>query len=424
MLSRRFWNPKVAATALAGAGLGISCSPSLHPAAFLPFPTAYARAAKKAPVPAVDPNLNPIDSFIVPIARPPASSQNILFPGVFSPSRFKPPVPTLSSGLSLEEQATVLETTCAYGIPGVENILVRRPYVLSYNFRTKNANWVAEHHWQTTTDPSKEATRSESSFMKDYSIPAVFSQSSGDYLKSGWSRGHLAPAASHNIDQDDMQQTFSFANIVPQDQSMNEGDWLHLERFVRHLSKHYGNVRVVTGPLYIPADVTNFTSLVVPVIGSNEIHVPTHLFKVIYCEGKDAISHCRQHVGKNKGCDLNVNILRNAARFSFPTIQYKGYFYRLYEMLTSLPDNSNVKSQLMTSFDWRTRLKNLFAMPIQPNEQSDIVVMAFIMKNDKTSFGKPLEQYMVKLPYVETLAGLCLTPRQDPQSITMATWNN
>eukprot|EP00461_Guttulinopsis_vulgaris_P005615 UN05628 len=45
------------------------------------------------------------------------------------------------------------------------------------------------------------------------------------------------------------------------------------------------------------------------------------------------------------------------------------------------------------------------------------------MKNDVSSHGKSLENYMVKLPYVETLSGLCLTPRQDCDNIMMSTWN-
>jgi DNA/RNA endonuclease G (NUC1) len=399
-----------------------------------PFATAFAKKSKANPPPPADPNYNPIDQFVVPLANPIASHQVKLFPGATTPAKFKPPVPTLSSGLTLEEQAAILEEMLPYGLPSLENIIVRKPYSLSYNFRTKNANWVAEHHYRENMPSEREAKRDEAQFMRDVSIPLIFSQSSGDYLKSGYSRGHLAPAASHSLTQDDMQQTFSFTNIIPQNQIMNETDWLQLEKFVRHLPKHFGNVRVLSGPMYIPTDSSEFTSIVTPVIGSNEVHVPSHLFKVIYLQGKDVISHCHMHSYSGQGnskqitatgsaCILTPSILKNSIRFSFPGLVYSPHYKKMFDYITQLPDSSEVKAYLLQSFDWRTRIKHLFTVGENPNQLDEVVVMAFIMKNDKASHGKGLETYMVKLPYVETLTGLCLTPRQDCDSITMGTWN-
>lgn len=420
---------KLGLTAGIGLGLSFSTSTFTNPITTFhsfpsPFASAYAAKKSKANNTGADPNHNPIDSYVVPIARPTQQHQVKIFPATDVPAKFKPPVPTLSSGLSLEEQAAMMEETLPYGLPGVENIIVRKPYVLSYNFRTKNANWVAEHHWrENMVSENRDARRDDAQFMKDVSVPNIFSQSSGDYLKSGFSRGHLAPAASHAVTQDDMQQTFAFTNIIPQNQVMNESDWLHLEKFCRHLTKHFGNVRILSGPMYIPTDTSEFTAINTQVIGSNEVHVPSHLFKVIYLQGKDVISHCHLHAHGGKGCDYNVNILRNAIRFSYPGIVYSSHYKKMFDFITQLPDTSEVKSHLLQSFDWRTRIKHLFTVGENPNQIDDIVVLAFIMKNSKESHGKPLDTYMVKLPYVETLTGLCLTPRQDCSSITMGTWN-
>lgn len=410
-----------------GVGMAFTATSPLmgRPISTIPTPFASAHAKKKIEkVSTTNPDRNPIDSYVVAVAKPAAPHQNKLFPGAHVPAKFKPPVPTLSSGLSLEEQTAVLEETLPYGLPGVENILVRKPYVLSYNFRTKNANWVAEHHWrENMIGDAREARRDDAQFMKDQSIPTLFSQASGDYLKSGYSRGHLAPAASHSVTQDDMQQTFAFTNIIPQNQVMNETDWLHLEKFCRHLPKHFGNVRVLSGPMYIPDDRFEYTQISTPVIGSNEVHVPSHLFKVIYLQGKDVISHCHMHAHGGNGCDLNTSVLKNSIRFSYPTLVYSPHYKRMFDYITQLPDSSDIKAHLLQSFDWRTRIKHLFTVGENPMQVDDIVVMAFIMKNSNESHGKPLDTYMVKLPYVETLTGLCLTPRQDCDSITMGTWN-
>ena len=47
--------------------------------------------------------------------------------------------------------------------------------------------------------------------------------SNTDYLGSGWSRGHMAAAANHAHDQQEMDETFYLSNIVPQVLSNNIG---------------------------------------------------------------------------------------------------------------------------------------------------------------------------------------------------------
>ena len=55
-----------------------------------------------------------------------------------------------------------------------------------------------------------------------------------------------------NIFQTAMQETFLLTNILPQNQSMNCGLWRDLEEFSRKLTHRYEDVRVVSGPLFLP----------------------------------------------------------------------------------------------------------------------------------------------------------------------------
>jgi DNA/RNA endonuclease G (NUC1) len=46
-----------------------------------------------------------------------------------------------------------------------------------------------------------EARRQLAKFMPDPSVAPIFSASNDDYHKSGWSRGHMAPAGNYKSDQ-------------------------------------------------------------------------------------------------------------------------------------------------------------------------------------------------------------------------------
>ncbi len=58
--------------------------------------------------------------------------------------------------------------------------------------------------------------REGSSFSSDAAVPWLFRASNNDYLRSGYSRGHLAAASNHKSSNEDMNSTFLLSNIVPQ----------------------------------------------------------------------------------------------------------------------------------------------------------------------------------------------------------------
>lgn len=94
----------------------------------------------------------------------------------------------------------------------------------------------------------------------------------------------------------DLDETFYLNNnIIPQNGRNNAGYWRRVEHFVRNLpDKLKTPVHTITGPLYLPSAVSepvdlsygnNVTGIVhYPVIGKNQVHVPTHLYKVILAE--------------------------------------------------------------------------------------------------------------------------------------------
>ena len=95
----------------------------------------------------------------------------------------------------LEEEVMTHEVF-KYGQPhGSQEILRYKNHVLAYDTARKVPLWVAEH---LTNEKLKaadvQAERTKSSFQPDPNIPTIFQARNEDYYKSGWTRGHMAPA--------------------------------------------------------------------------------------------------------------------------------------------------------------------------------------------------------------------------------------
>lgn len=54
-----------------------------------------------------------------------------------------------------------------------------------------------------------------------------------DYRRSGFDRGHMAPAADMRWSATAMSESFYLTNICPQTPSLNQGDWNRLEGKIR-----------------------------------------------------------------------------------------------------------------------------------------------------------------------------------------------
>ncbi|MGV8892296.1 MAG: DNA/RNA non-specific endonuclease [Burkholderiaceae bacterium] len=110
-------------------------------------------------------------------------------------------------------------------------------------------------------------------FFADARLPRAERAELGDYKNSGLDRGHMAPAANMAT-ENSMAQSFSLANIVPQYPVNNRKSWAGIEKATRkYVMRAAGDVFVITGPVF----ETNH-----PTIGSNEVWVPQHLFKLVY----------------------------------------------------------------------------------------------------------------------------------------------
>lgn len=110
-------------------------------------------------------------------------------------------------------------------------------------------------------------------FYADARLPRGERAELDDYRNSGWSRGHMAPAADMP-NATAMAQSFSLANMVPQDARHNGGPWAKVEADTRaYVMRARGDVYVFTGPVFEPGAQR---------IGAGGVAVPSHLFKLVY----------------------------------------------------------------------------------------------------------------------------------------------
>ena len=65
-----------------------------------------------------------------------------------------------------------------------------------------------------------------------------------DYKDNIWDKGHLAPSATFNCDEEMQESTFTFLNCALQHNKLNRGAWYQLERFERNLASYYKDVNV------------------------------------------------------------------------------------------------------------------------------------------------------------------------------------
>ncbi|XP_020369310.1 nuclease EXOG, mitochondrial [Rhincodon typus] len=168
-----------------------------------------------------------------------------------------------------------------YGLP-VTGTDVRHctNHVSSYDQAKRTPRWVLEHI--TKGKLQGEADRKHCKFKPDPNIPPLFSATNEDYIRSGWSRGHMAPAGDNKFSAQAMAETFYLSNIVPQNFENNAGFWNRLEMYCRELTQRYENVWVISGPLTLPLTRADGKKTVTyQVIGKNEVAVPTHLYKII-----------------------------------------------------------------------------------------------------------------------------------------------
>ena len=147
-------------------------------------------------------------------------------------------------------------------------ILYRTGYATSYNRQWKLPNWVSYELLRNETQG--EVSRSDR-FVSDPDVKGTPADTR-DYTRSGYDRGHMAPAGDMKWSEQAMDESFLLSNICPQAPGLNRGRWKELEELVREWAQRDSALIVACGPIVSDSPRT---------IGRNRIAVPDRYYKVV-----------------------------------------------------------------------------------------------------------------------------------------------
>ena len=139
---------------------------------------------------------------------------------------------------------------------------------------------VAEHLTRARMAAARE-TRREGNFHEEDQLPAEERARLADYARSGFDRGHMAPAGDMAT-ASSMAESFSLSNMVPQNPGSNRCLWEGIESSVRRLAAEVSDVFVVTGPIFAGETLERI---------NDRVLVPTSLFKAVYVPRRGAAAY-------------------------------------------------------------------------------------------------------------------------------------
>ncbi len=198
----------------------------------------------------------------------------ILLFGLLAAAARKPPHIDRPDAFARPEAGTEEETEelPVSELPAIEPddlIITRSGYALSYSEIHEQAEWVA---YELTREEAAGGVERSDDFRED-PLVSTGSATLADYRRSGFDRGHLAPAADMAWSEEAMRQSFFLSNMSPQTPAFNRGIWRELEELVREWAIREGSILVVTGPVLTDGPFET--------IGPEGVSIPKRFYKVI-----------------------------------------------------------------------------------------------------------------------------------------------
>lgn len=142
-------------------------------------------------------------------------------------------------------------------------------FALMHSGISRTPLWSAEH---LTKEGLSHKSKRTNDFHPDDQLNTDERAELADYAKSGYDRGHMAPAADMGNKQA-QHECFTLANMVPQNSENNRGIWSAIESATRHLTNQKGELYVITGPIFSGSQIKRI---------GGRVLVPNKLFKAIY----------------------------------------------------------------------------------------------------------------------------------------------
>ncbi len=159
-----------------------------------------------------------------------------------------------------------------------EEVLDHKYFKIVYDTRTRLAKYVTYELKAEQLRTAKKAKRRDKfrpdPLLVQRNLPYV---EPSEYTRSGYDKGHLAPAADFAWSQEAQDLTFVMSNLVPQKPRLNQDAWRRLEAKVRRWACGEEHITVVTGPV-LGHDTKKLPKL------KSGLPVPQQFFKIVIDE--------------------------------------------------------------------------------------------------------------------------------------------
>lgn len=177
-------------------------------------------------------------------------------------------------------------------------------FVVMHSGISKTPLWSAEH---LTKEGLENKLPRKDFFHEESRLPKGERAELKDYAHTGYDRGHSAPSADMPT-ASAQAESFTLANMIPQDHDNNTGIWSSIESATRYLAKKEGSLYVITGPLYRGT---------LKSIG-NGVLVPSMIYKIIYSPKQQKASAYVVNNAQGKAYEvLSIKELESVAGINF-----------------------------------------------------------------------------------------------------------
>lgn len=166
----------------------------------------------------------------------------------------------IPSGIELEIPISIVSRQ--------EQIIHHAGYTVSYNKDWKISNWIS---YELTRQETRGNEKRSNRFINDPLVKGIIA-TNADYSRSGYDKGHMAPAADMKWSSTAMKESFYFSNMCPQHPQLNRRGWKNLEEKIRDWAIADSAIIIICGPIIEKHPQS---------IGKNKIPVPKQFFKVV-----------------------------------------------------------------------------------------------------------------------------------------------
>lgn len=149
-------------------------------------------------------------------------------------------------------------------------------FTVMYSSITRTPLWSAEHLTKDRIERAQHLAR-QNNFHEENQLPFDQRATLEDYKSSGFDRGHMSPNGDMGS-REQQYNSFSLANIVPQNSYNNQNPWRLLEEATRELVKQEGEAYIITGAAFRGNQIRKIGNVL----------VPSEVYKVVYFPKRQA----------------------------------------------------------------------------------------------------------------------------------------